>query len=472
MTNILTRKEFIGQDFLLQSEIAEQLYHEVASVLPIIDYHNHLLPQDIAQNKQYATITEVWLKGDHYKWRAMRTNGIDESYCTGNKSDVEKFIKWAETVPNTLRNPLYHWTHLELKRYFGIDRILDAKSARDIYEECNALLATENFRAQGLLKKMNVEILCTTDDPTDSLAYHKQMSNDKNLRMLPAFRPDRAYDFSQVKNYLKYVDQLSASCNKEINSLGSLLEVLAERIDYFDKNGCRLSDHGLNHIPYTPSTQSEVYLIYNEVLKGKELGVEKASKLQTYILRNLCEIYAHKGWIQQFHLGALRNNNSRMMGRSGRDIGFDSIGDFSQADAMSNFFDQLDKSSALARTIIYNLNPADNEVFATMIGNFNDGTIPGKMQWGPAWWFLDQKEGIEKQIDTLSNMGLLSRFVGMVTDSRSMLSFPRHEYFRRILCNLIAIDIENGEIPDQKQLVSNLISGICYHNAKQYISLA
>lgn len=465
----MANTKFLGNDFLLQNDAASQLYHNHSAPLPIIDYHNHLSPKDIAENRQFTNLTEIWLEGDHYKWRAMRINGIDEKYCTGNASPEEKFLKWAETVPYTMRNPLYHWTHLELKRYFGITRLLNADTAKGIYEECSALLQTDEFRVQSLLKKMKAEVLCTTDDPTDDLAHHVVMAKSNTLKMLPAFRPDKSYAFEDPEAYIKYLGKLSEVSKIEISSLTNLLDALERRINFFHDHGCRACDHGLEFLPYGELTQSEAAAIFAKALKGNTLTKEEINGLRSFILIHLSRLYHAKGWVQQFHLGALRNNNSRMKRTLGADTGFDSMGDFPQASSMAKFFDRLDNDNQLTKTIIYNLNPSDNELFATMIGNFNDGSSAGKIQWGSGWWFLDQKDGMEKQLNTLSNMGLLSRFIGMVTDSRSFLSFPRHEYFRRILCNVIGNDIERGELPDEMPLIGKMVEGISYYNAKSYL---
>jgi glucuronate isomerase len=467
---MIKTKNFLDKNFLLQTEAAEQLYHTYAAKQPIIDYHNHLSPKDIAENRQFTNLTEIWLEGDHYKWRAMRTNGVNEKFCTGHASAEEKFMKWAETVPYTLRNPLYHWTHLELKNYFGVDRLLDKDSAKSIYEECNAQLQTKEFRVQGLLRKMNVETLCTTDDPADDLNYHIAHAKSGGIKMLPTFRPDKSYAFADALSYKNYLKKLSETAEVEISSLPTLLQALEKRIIFFHKQGCRLADHGLEKIPFESLSQAEATTLFANVLKGQLLTKKEINGLRSVILTHLCRLYHTNGWVQQFHVGALRNNNSRMLRELGADTGFDSIGDFPQARSMAKFFDQLDSSNQLAKTIIYNLNPADNELFATMIGNFNDGSSPGKMQWGSGWWFLDQKDGMEKQLNALSNMGLLSRFVGMVTDSRSFLSFPRHEYFRRTLCNLLGNDMENGELPNDFPLVGKVVQDISYMNAKTYFN--
>lgn len=459
---------FLDEDFLLQSEEARRLYHDHAEKTAIVDYHNHLSPEAIATNRQFKDLTEIWLEGDHYKWRAMRINGVDEKFCTGSASPEEKFLKWADTVPHTMRNPLYHWTHLELKRYFGINELLDCKTAKKIYDDCSAQLASENFRVHGLLKKMKAEVVCTTDDPTDDLQYHKQMQGAGSLRMLPTWRPDKSYAFDNPGTYNAYLDKLGKAANIEIGSLQDLLTALEKRIEFFQSMGCRASDHGLETLPFSTITHTEAEKLFARIRKGDQLNESEKNGLRFTILLHLCRAYHAKGWAQQFHLGALRNNNSRMMRELGPDTGFDSIGDFRQAETMARFFNHLDNTNQLAKTIIYNLNPADNELFATMTGNFNDGSIPGKMQWGSGWWFLDQKDGMEKQMNTLSNMGLLSRFVGMVTDSRSFLSFPRHEYFRRILCNLIGEDVRRGELPNDMAHLGKMVENICYNNAKTY----
>jgi len=464
----VTKTEFLGKDFLLQSETAGKLYHSHASNQPILDYHNHLSSKYIAENKQFTNLTEIWLDDDHYKWRAMRSNGVNEKYCTGNASPEEKFMKWAETVPYTMRNPLYHWTHLELKNYFGITKVLNAKTAKSIYEDCSAQLRTDEFKVQPLLTMMRVEVVCTTDDPCDNLAYHIKHAQTSGIKMFPTFRPDKAYAFEDPASYNVYLKKLSEASSIDIQSLSDLLKALENRIAFFTKHGCRACDHGLEFIPFSNLSQADATALFAKVLKGTILAANEILGLRSFVLTHLCRQYHTQGWAQQFHVGALRNNSSRMKRTLGADIGFDSIGDFSHAYGMSKFFDRLDNENQLTKTIIYNLNPADNELFATMIGNFNDGSSPGKIQWGSGWWFLDQKDGMEKQLNTLSNMGLLSRFIGMITDSRSFLSFPRHEYFRRILCNLIGTDIENGELPDDTEFIGKMVEDICYHNAKSF----
>jgi len=465
-------KTFLGDDFLLETEAAQYLYTRHAAMMPIIDYHNHLSPKDIAENRKFNTLTEIWLEGDHYKWRAMRTNGVPERFCTGDATAAEKFTKWAETVPYTMRNPLYHWTHLELKNYFGITQVLDETTGPEIYEACNALLQRDEYSVQGLLRKMHVEILCTTDDPTDTLEYHRAFGKQTaaGFKMYPTFRPDKAYAVEDVTGYIAYIEKLSAASGITINSFDTLLEALQNRVSFFHDHGCRVSDHGLEQLYFDVDAESQASAIFKKLLSGKAPDATERVQFKAAVLINLGRMYHTKGWAQQFHLGALRNNSRRMMRELGPDTGFDSIGDFSQARAMALFFDYLDNTNQLTKTIIYNLNPADNELFATMIGNFNDGSFPGKIQWGSGWWFLDQKEGMEKQMNALSNMGLLSRLVGMVTDSRSFLSFPRHEYFRRILCNLLGRDIAKGELPQDMVRIGKMVESICYTNAKDYFN--
>ncbi len=467
-TKELNTKTFLGDNFLLENEVAEELYHEYAKDLPIIDYHCHLPPEDLAANRQFKTLTGIWLEGDHYKWRAMRTNGVNERYITGDASDEEKFHQWAATVPYTLRNPLYHWTHLELQRYFGINEILNATTADAVYKEANSQLNTNEFVAQNILRKMRVEVVCTTDDPADVLEHHIQLKEGFEVKVLPTFRPDKAYAVEDVSAYLKYIERLSEVAETPINSFDSLIEALHKRIEFFSTQDCRLSDHGLEQLYFEKTTKSEVQNLFLKVMGGNALSPQETRKFKYAVLLELCRLYKQQGWTQQFHLGALRNNNSRMMKTLGPDTGFDSIGDFSQAKALAGFLNQLDGSNELAKTIIYNLNPSDNEVIATMIGNFNDGSVPGKVQFGSGWWFLDQKDGMEHQMNALSNMGLLSRFVGMLTDSRSFMSYPRHEYFRRILCNLLGKDVVNGELPLDMDLLSQTVKNICYYNAKEY----
>lgn len=466
---MLVTKTFLDEDFLLQTDSARTLYHEFAKQMPIIDYHNHLPPDQIVADKTFENLTQIWLYGDHYKWRAMRTNGINENYCTGAATDYEKFEKWAETVPYTLRNPLYHWTHLELQRYFDVHEVLSPKSARRIYDECSEKLRTPDYSVRNLLRKMNVEVVCTTDDPLDTLEYHQQLATEGSfeIQMRPAFRPDKFILIGNA-NFATYLQKLGAIVGFEINRYDDLTKALRVRADFFASLGCKLSDHGLEQIYAADFTPEAADSILQKALAGQTLSQNDILVYQSAILHFLGTMYHELGWTQQFHLGALRNNNARALRLLGPDTGWDSIGDWSQAMALSKFLGRLDEYDQLAKTIIYNLNPADNEVIATMIGNFNDGSIAGKVQFGSGWWFLDQKDGMEKQITALSNMGLLSRFVGMLTDSRSFLSFPRHEYFRRILCNMFGNDIENGEIPSDMEWVGQVVQNICYNNAKQY----
>jgi glucuronate isomerase len=463
---------FIAEDFLLQNEFARQLFHRYAKELPVIDYHCHLSPEDIARDRQFENLTRIWLEGDHYKWRAMRTLGIDEKYITGKASDEEKFEKWAYTVPYTLRNPLYHWTHLELKRYFKVNELLTPASGKNIYKTCSDLLREKEYSTRGLLTKMNVHTVCTTDDPADSLQYHQQIKKDNfTTPVLPTFRPDKAYAVENPEIFKNYLQKLSASSGVSIQSFDMLLEALENRIRFFHENGCRLSDHGLDQL-YFPENKSahSVEDIFKKLLKGEVLSKSEREYFKYSVLIQLGKLYHKKGWTQQFHLGALRNTNERMLRVLGPDTGFDSIGDFQQSVALAKFLNELDSTNQLAKTILYNLNTSDNEVIGTMTGNFNDGSAKGKIQFGSAWWFLDQKDGMEKQINALSNLGLLSCFIGMLTDSRSFLSYPRHEYFRRILCNLIGQDVAKGELPWDEAWLGKIISDICYHNAKAYFN--
>jgi glucuronate isomerase len=464
-------KQFLDENFLLKTKTAQRLYHEYAKGMPIIDYHCHLPPQQIAEDIQFKNLTHAWLYGDHYKWRAMRVNGVDESYCTGNRSDWEKFQKWAETVPYALRNPLYHWTHLELRRYFDVHNVLNADTAKKIYEECTAKLQTKEFSVRNLLRKMNVKLVCTTDDPVDSLEYHRKIKNDGfEIPIMAAFRPDNAMNVSDPAKFLAYIKKLEAITNISISSFDSFLHALQNRHDFFASMGCIVSDHGLEEIYADDFTGSEIGAIFTKVHGGRNLSDAEQRKFKSAMMIHFAEWDCEKGWVQQFHLGALRNNNSKMTQTIGPDTGWDSIGDFSQGKALAKFLDKLDSNNKLTKTILYNLNPADNELIATMTGNFNDGSAAGKIQWGAAWWFLDQKDGMTKQINTLSNMGLLSRFIGMLTDSRSFLSFPRHEYFRRILCDLFGEEIENGELPNDISWVGKVIQDICFNNAKNYFN--
>lgn len=464
-------KQFLNENFLLTNATAQRLYHEYAKDMPIIDYHNHLPPNEVAEDKNFDNITRVWLNGDHYKWRAMRANGVDEKFITGNATDFEKFQKWSETVPYTLRNPLYHWTHLELQRYFGITDILSADTAKKVYDETSAKLQTKEYSVRGLLERMNVKLICTTDDPVDNLQYHQQIKEDSwKVKVLPAFRPDKAMNVDDVNTFNNYLTGLEKAADVSISTYNDYLAALKKRHEYFVANHCSVSDHGLEEIYAEDYTTTEIAGIFAKIRSGGVLSLEENRKFKSAMLVTFAEWDWEKGFVQQYHLGALRNNNSRMMKQLGPDTGWDSIGDFSQAKALAKFLDRLDKNNTLAKTILYNLNPSDNELFATMIGNFNDGTAAGKIQWGSSWWFLDQKDGMTRQINALSNMGLLSRFIGMLTDSRSFLSFPRHEYFRRLLCNLFGEEIENGELPNDIEWIGKVIRDICFNNAKNYFN--
>ena len=463
---------FINEDFMLTTDTARELYHKSAEKLPIIDYHCHLVPQMIAEDYQFKDLTEVWLGGDHYKWRAMRGNGVPEEYITGNKSSYEKFEKWAETMPYAMRNPLYHWTHLELARVFDCDKILKPETAREIYEECTAKLQTPEYRGQGLIKKFNVETVCTTDDPADDLRYHKQIAEHPfGVKVLPAWRPDKAMAVENPEAYKAYIEKLGEAAGMEIRSYADLQEALKKRHDFFESMGCRLSDHGLDTFFSADYTDAEIEKIFKNTLEGKRPTAEEREKFCSAALHDFAVMDAEAGWAQQFHIGAIRNNNTKMFNAIGPDTGYDAIHDVQCAAAGHRFFDRLTLEDRLAKTIIYCLNPKDNEVLMTMAYTFNDGTYPGKMQFGSGWWFLDQEDGMRKQMNALSALGLLSRFVGMLTDSRSFISYPRHEYFRRILCDVIGTDVEKGKLPkSEMEFIHKMVGDISYYNAKNYFS--
>jgi glucuronate isomerase len=462
---------FITENFLLQNEAAVRLYHDYARDMPIIDYHCHLPPQQIAVDHRFENLAQIWLHGDHYKWRAMRAAGVAERYCTGDAPDWEKFEKWAESVPKTLRNPLYHWTHLELKRPFGIsDRLLGPDTARGIWDQCSALLAQDAFSCRGIMRQMNVVLVCTTDDPTDGLEHHAAIAADTSfpIRVLPTFRPDKAMAAELPESFNAWTDRLAETAGVDIKDFATFLEAIRRRHDFFHGLGCRLSDHGLTTFFAEDYTASEVTAAFRRLRRGRPLEPEQLLKFKSAMLYELAVMDCEKDWTQQFHFGALRNNNTRAMERLGPDTGYDSIGDPEVARPLSRFLDRLERDGHLARTILYNLNPAHNDLVATMIGNFQDGCTPGKLQYGSGWWFLDQKDGMERQIDSLSNQGLLSQFVGMLTDSRSFLSYTRHEYFRRILCNMLGTEITQGLLPTDFTLIGNMVRDICYNNAARY----
>ena len=463
---------FIKSNFLLSNKTAEKLYFDYAEQQPIIDYHCHLPIKEIAENRKFENITRVWLNGDHYKWRAMRANGIDEKFITGKSGDKEKFFKWAETVPYTIKNPLYHWTHMELKRPFGIsDKLLNPDSAEEIWNKTNELFLDEKFFAQGLIKQFNVEVVCTTDDPVDSLEYHKQIKQKPfGVKVIPAFRPDNAMAVENLEQFHLWFSKLENVSGTSITNFDLFLDAIKKRHDYFHANGCRLSDHGIETAYAEDYTGQEINSIFAKILSKKGLNTEEILKFKSAMMFEFGIMDFERGWVQQLHLGALRNTNSRKFRELGADTGVDSVGDFEIARPLAKFLNRLDDLNKLAKTIVYNLNPADNELIASMIGNFQDGTIAGKLQYGSAWWFLDQKSGMEKQIDALANMGLLSRFVGMLTDSRSFLSYPRHEYFRRVLCNLLGDEIEKGLIPNDLELVGKMVADISYNNARNYFN--
>jgi len=464
-------RHFINDDFLLESPQARELYHGYAAPLPVIDYHSHLPPAEIAADRRFSTMTQIWLAGDHYKWRAMRASGVDERFITGNATDWEKFEEWARIVPLTLRNPLYHWTHMELRRPFGVvDRLLGPSTAKEIWEECNAKLASPGFSVRGILAQMNVEVVCTTDDPVDTLEHHEILAGTpgSGVQVLPTFRADRGLALDRPDVFARFCRELGSAAGMEIVRYADFIAALRRRHDYFHARGCRLSDHGIESFGSPEHSEAGIESAFARLLRGEYADAAALPGFRFAILRELAVLDWEKGWVQQFHMGALRNANSRMMRALGSDAGFDSVGDAEMARPLAAFLDSLDREDRLARTILYNLNPGDNEVLATMAGNFQDGRVPGKIQYGPAWWFLDQAEGMTRQIGALSNMGLLSQFVGMVTDSRSFLSYPRHEYFRRLLCNILGGEMARGLIPGDTGLVGGMVRDICYFNAKRY----
>jgi glucuronate isomerase len=463
---------FIHDDFLLHSEPARRLYHEYAAAEPIIDFHSHLPASEIANDHRFRDLTEIWLDGDHYKWRAMRANGVAERYCTGDADSFEKFLEWATTVPYTLRNPLYHWTHLELKRYFDIDVALNESTAKAVWERANSALATSDFGTKGILRKFRVRVVCTTDDPCDDLAFHRQVNAaDSDLRIYPTFRPDRALQVDQPERFATWVRRLGQASNSQVTTLTALLEALKQRHDAFHAIGGRLSDHGLPYCSATPCLESLAASIFGRALNGVAASKEEHEQFASFMMLFFGHLDAEKGWIKQLHLGALRSVNTRQGRELGPDTGFDNIGDWPQAERLCAYLDLLDRESALPKMVLYNLNPADDYLFATAAGSFQDGSVAGKIQFGSGWWFLDQKEGMELQLNALSNAGLLSRFIGMVTDSRSFMSFPRHEYFRRVLCNLLGKDIAKGELPNDMELVGGMVSNICFANARNFLGL-
>jgi glucuronate isomerase len=468
----MVNHHFINDNFLLQNETAKKLYNDFAKSQPIFDYHNHLSPKEIAEDRQFENITQIWIEGDHYKWRAMRANGIDEKYITGNASDLEKFKKWAETVPYTLRNPLYHWTHMELKIYFGITELLNVDNAEEIYHQCNELLQKQEYSVKNLLRKLNVKMVGTTDDPTDDLAFHKKIQEDKyEIKVLPSFRPDKFINVENHADFLLFLEKLEKRVGYSITSYDLLLKALQERHDFFHKMGGRISDHGHGNYFFETTSIEEVSQLFLRLKNKEVLTQTEIDKYKTYTLLEIAKMNHQKGWTQQFHVGAIRNNNSKMHKQLGSDNGFDSVGSPNLAHKMASFLDKLNTSNQLAKTIVYNLNSSESEMIAAMVANFNEGPIAGKMQYGAAWWFLDQKNGIESQLEVLSNFGLLSRFVGMVTDSRSFMSFSRHDYFRRILCNLLGTELDKGLLPNDIELIGNMVKNICSENAFRYFEI-
>lgn len=463
---------FLTDDFLLQGKHAKNLYHDYVKELPIIDYHCHLPPDEIANNKQFANLTEIWLKGDHYKWRAQRTLGVNEEFITGSASDELKFHHWAKIVPQTVRNPLFHWTHMELKNVFGVKEYLNESTGPKIYQHCNDLLQSPAFTTRSLLKSFKVEYVGTTDEPWDKLAFHKQLADEHfSIKVAPSFRPDKILFIEKQTDFFHYLGLLENASGITIKDIPTLLDALQNRVDYFHEHGCRVSDHGFEQMPGHFQLSLTMEMEFEEFLKQRSIPYSAPEHFMGFVLMELCKMYHQKGWVQQFHLGPIRDNNSRLNKILGANSGFDSIGDFPQAANLSRFLDSLDKSNQLCKSILYNINPSDNEVFATMLGNFNDGSEKGKIQFGSGWWFLDQKDGMEKQMNALSNMGLISTFIGMITDSRSFLSFPRHEYFRRTLCNLFGEEMDKGLLPNDEQWMGEILKNICYFNAKEYFNL-
>ncbi|MEY2901151.1 MAG: glucuronate isomerase [Bacteroidota bacterium] len=463
---------FLTDDFLLQGKHAKNLYHEYVKELPIIDYHCHLPPDEIANNKQFANLTEIWLKGDHYKWRAQRTLGVNEEFITGSASDELKFHHWAKIVPQTVRNPLFHWTHMELKNVFGVKEYLNESSGPKIYQHCNELLQSPAFTTRSLLKSFKVEYVGTTDEPWDKLAFHKQLADEHfSIKVAPSFRPDKILFIEKQSDFFHYLGLLENASGITIKDVPTLLDALQNRVDYFHEHGCRVSDHGFEQMPGHFQLSLTMEMEFEGFLKHRSIPYSAPEHFMGFVLMELCKMYHQKGWVQQFHLGPIRDNNSRLNKILGANSGFDSIGDFPQAANLSRFLDSLDKNNQLCKSILYNINPSDNEVFATMLGNFNDGSEKGKIQFGSGWWFLDQKVGMEKQMNALSNMGLISTFIGMITDSRSFLSFPRHEYFRRTLCNLFGEEMDKGLLPNDEQWMGEILKNICYFNAKEYFNL-
>jgi glucuronate isomerase len=465
-------KKFMDDDFLLDYESSKILYHEYAKEMPIYDYHCHLSPGEIAENKQFRNLTEIWLNGDHYKWRAMRANGISEDLITGNASDKEKFDAWAKTMPSCIGNPLYHWTHLELKRYFNIDLPLSEKTGDEIWERCNQLLQQKDFSAQSIIKKSNVHVICTTDDPADSLDFHKKIQANERIEtsVLPAFRPDKGIEIRQ-QGFLRYIEKLSKAANIEIKGYQDLLKAFENRVDYFHEAGCRVSDHGFDHLFYEEAALEEVSAIFDKAIQGQTITLSEENKYKTYTLLHLGKLYHSHGWAMQLHIGAIRNNNSKMFEKIGPDAGFDSMNDFELAKPLNQFLNHLDRENELPKTILYNLNPAHNPIIASAVGNFQNEEARGKLQFGTGWWFNDQKDGMIRQMTDLASIGLISNFVGMVTDSRSFLSYTRHEYFRRILCNLIGGWVHKGEAPNDYELLGQMVQDICYNNAKTYFEI-
>lgn len=462
-------KQFMDEDFLLSTETAKELYHNFASRMPIVDYHCHINPQEIAEDRKFDNITQVWLGGDHYKWRQMRSNGVDEYYITGDAPDREKFQKWAETLEKAIGNPLFHWSHLELQRFFGYHGVLDSETAEEVWNLCNAKLQEDSMSVRNLIRRSNVKLLCTTDDPVDDLRWHQAIKDDKSfeVQVLPAWRPDKAMNLEKPE-YPDYLKQLSEASGIEIRTFADLKEAIARRMRYFDERGCRVSDHGLDYVMYVPAPEEEVERIFADRLAGREPSAEDAAKFKTAFLLFAASKYEEMGWVMQLHYGCKRNNNTSMYRKLGPDTGYDCISNYAPADQLTNFLDAVNEAKNLPKTIIYSLNPGDDELIGTVLGCFQGSDAVGKIQQGSAWWFNDNKTGMMKQMTSLANLGLLGNFIGMLTDSRSFLSYPRHEYFRRIMCELIGGWVENGEYPKNMKNLEKIVKGISYNNAVRY----
>lgn len=462
-------KAFMDKDFLLSTETAQELYHQFAAQVPVLDYHCHINPQEIAEDRKFENITQVWLGGDHYKWRQMRSNGVDEYYITGAAPDREKFQKWAETLEKAIGNPLFHWSHLELQRFFGYHGVLNSKTAEEVWNLCNAKLQEDSMSVRNLIKQSNVTLLCTTDDPVDDLRWHKVIKEDESfdVQVLPAWRPDKAMNLEKPE-YLDYIAKLSEVSGVEIKTFADLKEALVKRMEFFDSMGCSVSDHGINYVAYVPASDEEIESIFADRMAGKDVSREAEGKFKTAFMLFMASQYEKLNWVMQLHYGCKRDNNKTMYAKLGPDTGYDCISNYAPADQLTDFLNAVDESSGIPKTIIYSLNPGDDELIGTVLGCFQNSKSIGRIQQGSAWWFNDNKTGMMKQMTSLANLSLLGNFVGMLTDSRSFLSYPRHEYFRRIMCELIGGWVENGEYPKDMENLETIVKGISYNNAVRY----